>query len=484
MTRVLSARIISFVYPNNRRLRGGPAILLALLAAFVTSVARARAQSLPRAPGTKIINLTGEGYYDEPSIAINPENPQQLVAAYQVTAHAAYSQDGGEHWATAKGTAPPNFRVSGDVSVTYDNRGHAYLCYIAFDKLGTWNYWAHNATRNGIFVRRSMDGGKTWEASDVPVIEHASDPGIPFEDKPYIVADNSNGPYAGNLYVGWTRFTLDKTVILLSRSTDGDQTWSAPQQISAVPGLPRDDNGALEGFTGAVGADSTLYVAWADAQGIIFTSSRDGGKSFSEPVRVIETAPPYFKVEDVDRANGFPELGIDPRTNRLYLLWSDYRNGDVDVFCSTSDDRGVTWSKPVRVNSDPIHDGTDQFFQWLAVDPETGAANVIFYDRRGDPGNKQATVTLARSADGGKTFANYAWTTNPFDAHEEFIGDYTGIAAFSDRVYGVWAEEVGSSGMQKLESESAGRAAHAPSENFRSHHTVVRVGMADFRRNP
>ena len=28
-------------------------------------------------------------------------------------------------------------------------------------------------------------------------------PGIPFEDKPYIVADTSHGKYAGNLYIAW-----------------------------------------------------------------------------------------------------------------------------------------------------------------------------------------------------------------------------------------------------------------------------------------
>ena len=73
----------------------------------------------------------------------------------------------------------------------FDNQGHAFVCYIAFDKLGTFNYWAHGATRNGIFVRRSLDGGKTWEANHIPVAEQPSTAGIPFEDKPYIVADNS-----------------------------------------------------------------------------------------------------------------------------------------------------------------------------------------------------------------------------------------------------------------------------------------------------
>lgn len=34
----------------------------------------------------------------------------------------------------------------------------------------------------------------------------------------------------------------------------------------------------------------------------------------------------------------------------------------------------------VRVNDDDMHDGSDPYFQWLAVDPTNGWANVIFYD--------------------------------------------------------------------------------------------------------
>ena len=36
-----------------------------------------------------------------------------------------------------------------------------------------------------------------------------------------------------------------------------------------------------------------------------------------------------------------------------------------------------------RVNNDSLHNGADQFFQWLVVDPSTGSAYVVFYDRRG-----------------------------------------------------------------------------------------------------
>ena len=202
------------------------------------------AQQLPPAPKLHVTDINPKpGYFNEPSIAVNPGNPQQVTVAWQVNASAAYSADGGKTWTIAEGTAPKDYRVSGDVSLAYDSSGHALLCYIAFDKLGTSQYWAHGATRNGIFVRRSADGGHTWEPRPGIVIAHDSTPGIPFEDKPSIVAANI-GPHAGDLYVGWTQFTLSTSELLFSRSTDDGATWSKPIKLNSVPGLPRDDNGA------------------------------------------------------------------------------------------------------------------------------------------------------------------------------------------------------------------------------------------------
>ena len=432
-------------------------------------------QSLPTVPGAQVTTLTPTpGYFSEPSVAVNPRNPQQIVAAYQVTATVAYSADAGRTWTNSANTAPKNFKVSGDVSIAYDSQGQAVLCYIAFDKLGTTNYWAHNATRNGIFVRRSVDGGKTWEPEDSSVIQHPTVPGIPFEDKPYIVADTTNGPFSGNLYVGWTEFSLIKTIILFSRSTDGGKTWSPPIEISTHEGLPRDDNGSVEGFTGAVAPDGSLYVVWADGNNIAFTESTDGGRTFSPSRSIISTAPPYFDVADTSRSNGFPQIALDSRNDKsgsvLYVTWSDYRNGDVDVFCATSSDHGHTWSSPVRVNTDPVHNGADQFFQWLAVDPETGAAYVNFYDRRDDPANRKTRVVLARSADGGKSFLNYLWPEPAFEAKEEFLGDYTGLAVQNGRVHAVWTEQ-----RQAPPPRSSTKAKALP-----KHHTIVRVGTADF----
>ena len=156
----------------------------------------------------------------------------------------------------------------------------------------------------------------------------------------------------------------------------------------------------------------------------------------------------------------------------MYVCWSDYRNGDVDVFVANSTDRGRTWSKPMRVNTDELHNGLDQFFQWMAVDPVTGAVYVEFYDRREDPQNRRTRMVLARSTDGGRTFTNYAWGDTQFDGRP--AGDYIWLTAYNDHVYGAWTEPASAIPTQPAAN---GRGAAAGP-------TIIRVGSADFSKLP
>ncbi|HST11508.1 MAG TPA: sialidase family protein [Terriglobales bacterium] len=482
--------------PSHFRLMLMPFVALFLCLLAVPAVAQISPASsdLPAAPGARVIKLTPRpGQFTEPSIAVNPTNPRQLVGAFQNTA-VAYSRDAGQTWTLADDVAPPDYKVSGDVSVIYDNQGHAFLCYIAFDKLGTENYWAHGATRNGIFVRRSLDGGQAWDKDASIVIAHPSDPGIPFEDKPYIVADATHSKYAGNLYIGWTEFSLDKSILLFSRSSDTGKTWSKPIEISTREGLPRDDNGAVEGFTGAVASDGTLYVVWCDISGIVMAVSKDGGASFSHSRTIIKTGPSYFDPTSVGRGNGFPQIAIDPRNSQLFVTWGDFTNGDLDIFSATSKDHGKHWSQPVRVNDDPLHNGRDQFFQWLAVDPIDGSESIIFCDRRADPGNRSYYMTLARSTDRGQTFKNYVWSTEPSDPKDVFMGDYMGIAAYGGKVYGIWARtatpEEQPPASDRLSEPKKNDASNIQAEGEKPVPTLkpkglfVEVGVADFSAQP
>jgi hypothetical protein len=289
-------------------------------------------------------------------------------------------------------------------------------------------------------------------------------------------ADNAPAsPYHGSLYRGWIEWQLDKSIILFSRSTDQGRNWSKPIRISTQAGYPRDDNGDVVGFIGTVGADGTIYAVWYWRTTFTLAVSHDGGRTFTSSRPVVVVGPPYFggtgAVPGIGRVFGFPQVGVDwvrgPRAVRLYVCWSDYRNGDIDVFVASSGDRGRTWSSPVRVNGDSLHDGRDQFLQWMAVDPVTGDVYVQFYDRGADPANRLTSMTLARSTDGGRTFTSYAWSDAPFEGRGAFLGDYTWLTAYGGRVYGVWAETAPPS-----DTTAGDRGSRAL--------TIMKVGTADF----
>ena len=448
--------------------------LTMLLAAALTSPLLVAQTPLPPVPNATVVDISGpDGRVTEPGIALNPNNPSQIVAVYQGGAQvqglggAAYSTDAGKTFTIAQGTGITDWKVVGDVTTTFDNHGTAFWCYLTFDRLGTTSYWAHNVSRNGLFVRASHDAGKTWGPPvAVSVFPTGHEPNIQFEDEPRIFADTgSHSPYAGNLYVGWVEWQIDRSIMLFSRSTDAGHTWSKPLRLDTHAGLPRDDNGSLGAFMQTVTPDGAIYAMWHDGNTIVLTSSHDGGKTFSPPRPAIETGPVYLgDVPGVGRIEGFGQIACDPNSARLYITWSDYRNGDIDVFLSSSADDGKTWSPAVRVNDDTIHNGIDQFYQSLALDPVTGALYVVFYDRRYDPHNLKITITLARSTDSGRSFRNYAWTDSPWDGRSAFLGDYTWLTAYNNRVYAAWTETV----------PAAKSAAPATPK------TKVRIGTADF----
>ena len=386
----------------------------------------------------------------EVAVAINPANPDNIIAASfqysrtllpRATSFVYVTTDGGQTWQTNANPNPQNL-VQGDDAITFGADGAAYHVNISFEGIRVER---PRRAESGILVSASRDGGQTW-GEPVPVINHINSV-TPFEDKPAIVADNANGsPYKGNVYLAWTRFDVYGTTdpechsqIYFSRSTDGGKTFAMPFRISDVGGDCRDSDNTVEGAVPATGPHGEVYVVWAGAQGLVCDKSTDGGLTFGKD-RVIGEMPGGwdFEMPGLDRANGMPVTAVDlsqgPQRGTLYVNWIDARNGDPDVFVAASHDGGETWSQPVRVNDDPIRNGKAQFFTWLAVDPVDGSLNVAFYDRRDTTGTLTG-LTFARSTDGGRTFVNYKINQTPFACDPKvFFGDYLGVAAYGGRV--------------------------------------------------
>lgn len=374
----------------------------------------------------------------EPSISVNPQNPQNITAGAILNRY-YWSNDGGRTWENGKITSKSS-GVFGDPVLFADWKGNAYYAHLS-DPEG--KAWASDKLLDRIVIQKSTDGGKTYDDGSWCGLRHPKD-----QDKPWLCAD----PKTGNLSCTWTEFDKynsknlekDHSRILFSQSKDAGKTWSEAVAINQLEGNCLDDDDTTEGAVPAYGPNGEVYVAWAYQEKIWFDRSLDGGKTWLEKDIVAAEQPGGWVVdiEGLGRSNVMPILVSDlsngPNRGALYLCWGDQRNGqnDVDIFVSKSLDGGQTWSKSMRVNDDKK--GRQQFFPWLAIDQVTGHLYVVFYDRRNHTDEK-TDVYVAVSQDGAKSFKNLKVSTKPFLPNSlVFFGDYNHISAHDGVVRPIW----------------------------------------------
>lgn len=133
--------------------------------------------------------------------------------------------------------------------------------------------------------------------------------------------------------------TMD-TNVYVQCSTDAGKTWTAPVNVDGA-GAPKVSTSA----TGAIAADGTVTVIWADGKpgGLFTASSSDGGKTFSAPS---QTPHPVEFSGDTERSIALnPNIAYDAAG----ILWAGYRAYDGNTEQVTIDkscDGGKTWSGP------------------------------------------------------------------------------------------------------------------------------------------
>jgi len=402
-------------------------------------------QFVSLAPGDDVQVSTSTLPQNEPSVALDPSNPQQLVAGAndQLSSGAVWlavytSSDAGLTW--TNGLIPMtgtlgSFQDASDPAVVFSQNGTLYYSGVAFNINTRYN----TAVDGTVFVSKSTDDGSSFPLTTI-VTSGSNRIGGIFNDKPYVGVDETTGLFAGRVYVSWTRFTSSTTSdIMVAYSSDGGRSFSSPMKVSSSL--------LNQGSVPVVGSDGTLYVLWNDLSNfqIMEARSTDGGVFFSSPVLVSSYVPlPSPLPNSFFRVNSFPTAAADDTNGNVYVAWADYRNGYADILSSRSFDGGVTWSKPIRVTDDTTTN--DHFFPWMAV--SHGLLNIDFYDRRLDPQNHLVDVFYAESADGGASFSSNVRVTdasfNPdaiiFSNGQSFIGDYIGIASNGTLAHSVWTD--------------------------------------------
>ncbi|MEY4287490.1 MAG: hypothetical protein RL511_1579 [Bacteroidota bacterium] len=366
----------------------------------------------------------------EPSIAINPRNPNEITAGTVLQGYHV-STDGGHTWKSSVLKSP--YGVYGDPVLQYDQTGRLYYFH-----LSDYNKTSH---LDRIVCQVSDRPGKFSKGS------FPKPNGTKVQDKHWVVID----PKTNVLYMTWTQFDAydsadpkDTSIIVFSKSTDRGLSWTDPIRISKYGGDCLDGDNTVEGAVPALGPNGEIFVCWTGPRGIMFQKSTDGGLTWlSEERKLADHVGGWdIQIPGIYRANGFPFLMSDmsggPHNGTLYLNWCDQRNGadNTDVWLIKSTDAGQTWSEPMQVNQDK--DPRHQFLTSMAIDQVRGDLHFVYYDRRRFKDNR-TDVVWATSTDGGQTFKEQRISNQPFLPNPMvFFGDYLGIAAHNGRIRPIW----------------------------------------------
>lgn len=318
----------------------------------------------------------------------------------------------------------------------------------------TWTFFAPDGTAY-IFAAHSSDYGEHFSEPKLVSADSALCPealGVPTPNG-RCNANQFSQPFTGPdgaLYVVWANANVtdfsspadNRSQVLLAKSTDGGDTFSAPVKVADYYELP--DCLTYQGKSGGVacipekGATSNSYFRAANYP--------SGAVSPADGDHVVVTFGSYINGRSNER-NGCTPRGF----NALLALYDGVKTPGAcnnDILASVSRDAGKTFTggaADVRelptVRPDDTH--ADQYWQWAAFDP-SGRFAVSYYDRAygDDETTGFSDVSLSGSRD-GSTFAVTRVTTGsmppPTQLGGGFFGDYSGLTA-DRRAHPVWMD--------------------------------------------
>lgn len=366
--------------------------------------------------------------YDEPSIAINPINPNNVVLVMQTSVRVFSSFDMGETW------LGPNMVPSSeeglwtaDPDIIADTNGNFYATYMSISRDG----------KSDLVISKSKDGGLSWKIVHVIKGEGKD------LDRPWVAVDPND-----TIHVAHTEFDLrsepGKVSIKLTSSDNYGLDWSEPSVVSELFLSERMVQGSRWHGTLlslATAPDGTLYVAWvehviaSDGETNAFVAiARSGdGKVFSNRSVISEISPIVGSLDPIlSKVNSQVKI-CAPSNSEVYAVWDEYSKDSAYVMFAFSEDGGETWSSKQRVTDSVNH----QFFPAMAC---TDRVHVVWADITNVATDSEYHVYYSAYDDGefGRNVRITDVASDP--ANCEFIGDYFDVAANEYVVFAAWTD--------------------------------------------
>jgi BNR/Asp-box repeat len=403
------------------------------------------------------------GNESEETIAVNPTNPDNIVIVTNIAEGAAglfagVSFDGGRTWANRIIGNGDNLGDSCcDPSLAFDQYGNLFLAYL-------FN------VENTVPVALSTDGGRTFNLiANIPKPDHVTGAGerqgiFRFVDQETITTGNG---------MVWLVVNGGGPMVATGARVSGFGQVGAFAPVEIIPGTNNCTYGDVAiGPAGQVMNVCTLTESGQGGGSIFVSVDPDGlgPAGFGDRVKVADTHVGGFDFipAQPDRSiDAEPGLAWDrtggPHGGRAYLVYTletKNESGDTDIEVQYSDDAGLTWSPPVRVNDDMTRNS--QFLPKIALDPTTGHIGVAWYDARNDLGrggpgdtdgiaNTDAQLWGAFSSDGRTFTPNIrisAGTSNSHDSANSIdYGDYSGLAFYGGILHPAWSDNSNSDGL-------------------------------------
>jgi hypothetical protein len=271
-----------------------------------------------------------------------------------------------------------------------------------------------------------------------------SDPFVGPDGSLYVAYNNFNNSVSGN---------DNRNQILLSKSTDGGNTFSAPVKVSDYYDLPECDayqGAGADPFRACVPEKGSSTVSVFRA-----TNYASGAVNPKNPNQVVVTVGSYIN-KDSKESNGCAPNSFDPSTGiNLYTGVKTAGACNNKILVSVSNNAGSSFSgatvdprQAVIANQDPGQARTDQFWQWTAFTKD-GKFAVDYYDRQ--YGNDETTgasdFTLSGSKDLVK-FASKRVTSSSMPAPTQFggpeggqfYGDYIWLDTAGNDALPIWSD--------------------------------------------